>query len=215
MLKLVKSAGQEADQFADQVVIEHSDRSEAAYLHVQRGKTWFGYRIACHLPVYPCSADYQQIIVPRDADADVFANSVEFLRLAVRSHGQIVASPAEVSGFIKRVEVERDKNLTSTTQAAVKINKRRNGRRPYHRPRGSRRIQSKKSTAGLSHLEKCQIRHRLNLIARWTYEFENGRQHPDVDQIDTHLNDEPTTRTLTIHEVCTKPKRDSNFRTLD
>ena len=178
VLKLVECARCEAEQIKYKLVIEFSDRSEAAYLHLERNSTCFGYRLACHLPVYPCSTDYQQILVPWDAPATIHNHSARFLKRAMQIGGHVVANPAEVSECIKRIENQR-LNEVRTNQEVLE------GREPYTSNDVTKASFSKTHAFPrdielkdnrLTHLERSSIRHRLNLIARWTFEELNSNQ---------------------------------------
>ena len=77
--------------------IEHSDRSEAVYVKVHRDGFWWGLRIAAHVPHYPCSADYEQVLVPPaiNSVAEV-AEQEQALIAAMRAGGMVIADPLEV-----------------------------------------------------------------------------------------------------------------------
>jgi len=121
-------------------VVEVSDRSESAYLHIRRGTTWYGFRVACHEPFYPCAADYMQMIIPRNVTALDLDHYRAYFRQSITHGGKVVADPAEVEAMIA---METDRR-----QLASKA----------HR---------------LSALARCEIRHRLNRIAHWTWELQN------------------------------------------
>ena len=77
--------------------IEHSDRSEAVYVKVWREGFWRGVRIAAHVPHYPCSGDYEQVLVPASIDSvDEIAEQEQLLIAAVRSGRMVIADPLEV-----------------------------------------------------------------------------------------------------------------------
>ena len=105
-------------------VVESSDRSESRYLYVRRGDTWFGFRLACHIPVYPCSADYQQILIPRYPSKDVLAQCQRFFGRALQEAGNVVADPDEVLEEIALAE----ETATVTADRASAIRHRLNYR---------------------------------------------------------------------------------------
>ncbi len=168
----------EAERFGFSFVVERSDRSEARYLYVRRHQTWFGYRIAGHEPFYNCSADYQQILLPEYATGDVLRRSLQYLKAAIRSGGNVVADPAEVCEFIDHAARQQVHNTTVTNSDGsqwcwnaddgnwVGLSEHADGAEPpTFTPRGR-----------LSARAQCSIRHRLNFMARWTYD-ESTRSH--------------------------------------
>ncbi len=168
VLQLVEVACDEAARSQSKVVVEHSDRSEAAYVHVCRQHTWFGYRIACHLPVYAYSADYQQIVVPREADQVTLSSSSAYLRHAIRTDGRVVADPEEVSELIELLEAKRAAEARLPRSAEPMCLKKEPEMAPETEATNSKRTK-------LSHLERCDVRHRLNRIARWAFEISQQR----------------------------------------
>lgn len=83
--------------------VDQSDRSEAVYVKVKRGEFWFGTRIASHEPFYECSADYQQVLVPRWVDdVTVLAEAERRLIEAVRDGGRVIADPQEISAALRQ-----------------------------------------------------------------------------------------------------------------
>lgn len=80
-----------------------STASEAVYFSIRRGDWWYGMRIAAHPPVYACSADYEQVLVPRRVvDADVLLPQEMRIDAIVESGGHVVASPEEVIEAVER-----------------------------------------------------------------------------------------------------------------
>lgn len=96
-----------AARFQLPCIVEHSDRSEATYLHVQRNHVWYGIRIACHAPRHACSKDYQQIIIPHAPDHATFTVARATTMRAVEQGGLVVADPRDVRAAIDRLEYER------------------------------------------------------------------------------------------------------------
>ncbi len=143
----MRIAREQAQRRQLELVVERSDRSESVYLHVRRAETWFGVRIACHLPVYPCSADYQQLIVPAVLDENCRRQAEAYVGHLVRRGGHAVADPEEVAEAIEQARLER---LASLDPALS---------RPFRE---------------LPAREQCAIRHRLNFRARWTYDEMRG-----------------------------------------
>ena len=77
--------------------VERSDRSEAVYVKVLRDGHWRGLRIASHTPFYRCSADYEQVLVPRLVEGvTALADAEAAVVAAVRAGGTVVADPEEV-----------------------------------------------------------------------------------------------------------------------
>lgn len=138
---LVENGLLRARQHGYRAIIELSDRSESAYLHIRRGTTWYGFRVACHEPFYPCSADYMQMIVPRNVADDDLNHYRAYFQRAITHGGKVVADPSEVEAMIA-METDR-RQVTSKARR-------------------------------LSALACCEIRHRLNRIAHWTWELQNA-----------------------------------------
>jgi hypothetical protein len=77
--------------------VESSSRSEAVYIKIRRGASWYGLRLASHEPYYRCSADYEQFLVPPTVvHVAELANLEARLIQAVRAGGCVVADPIEV-----------------------------------------------------------------------------------------------------------------------
>lgn len=104
--QMLHAAALEAECCGYELVLERSDRSEARYLHVCRQGTWFGIRIATHLPVYACSRDYSQIITSRVPLSDERAYYVRLMREKVRDGGRIVANPQCVASYLDLTPAE-------------------------------------------------------------------------------------------------------------
>ncbi|QDU37331.1 hypothetical protein Mal4_16410 [Maioricimonas rarisocia] len=79
-----------------------STASEAVYFSIRRGDWWYGLRIAGHPPVYACSADYEQVLVPRQVrDVELLRPQEERIASIIESGGRIVASPEDVIDAIE------------------------------------------------------------------------------------------------------------------
>lgn len=150
---------------------ESSDRSEAKYLYVCRSNTWFGYRIASHPPVYRCSADYQQILLPEFAAGETLRRSKQFLTQAIETGGRVVANPSDVWSAIRQAEIEladgvmlRDEQGGAWRWSAelrdwTRIDSGDESIKPSTAPR-----------ARLNAQGQCLIRHQLNFRAAWIYD---------------------------------------------
>ena len=160
-------------------IVEYSDRSEAVYLHVLRDHHWYGVRIANHQPAYACSLDYQQLILQSLPYPHQLERAAEQLRNTIYSGGAIVADPREVQQLIDFTRLRKADGYETADSDGVQW--RWNGQTrqwetlaedfvdltpPGFQPRSP-----------LSHLECSDLRHRLNLIARWTFdELRNSTQ---------------------------------------
>lgn len=80
---------------------EQSHSSEAVYCSVRHGRYWYGVRIAAHEPVYTCSNDYTQVIVPQKvAELKTLRRAERRLADALRPGGMVVAAPTEVNATL-------------------------------------------------------------------------------------------------------------------
>lgn len=155
-----------------QHVVEYSDRSEAVYLHVLRDHHWYGVRMAHHQPAYACSLDYQQLILQPLPYPHQLERASEHLRDTIYAGGAIVADPREVQQLIEFTRLRKADGYETEDSEGVQW--RWNGQTrqwetlaadpadltpPGFQPRSP-----------LSHLECSDLRHRLNLIARWTFD---------------------------------------------
>lgn len=170
---LVRVAVRRAEQLGLRLVLEKSDLSEARYLHLLRQATWFGFRIACHLPHYDCSADYHQVIVPFDSEPNLLQRTEAYLQEALRQGGQVVADPAEVTVEIEAEEYRRvDGFLASDGEGNrwrwIASSARWIPEASLHRSRSTGPAFT--PVVKLSSHQRCAIRHRLNHRAKWTFE---------------------------------------------
>lgn len=104
---LIVLAEQIAKQHELELIIERSGGSEARYLHIRQGDTWFGIRIAAHFPVYACSRDYFQVFLddpPSDQTIDYSKRQLTKLVLECR---QAVADPSDVTYVLAQYEAEK------------------------------------------------------------------------------------------------------------
>ena len=143
-------------------IVERSDRSEATYLHVERDAGWFGYRIASHEPFYPCSATYEQILVPRIVNEESLNHYTVFLSESMSRAGKVVADPSEVQSAIAAAELRHaDAVLTEDSN-----------RSSWRWCADERVWVSRLSAHGCS-----RIRHRLNFLAQWCYDEQQRDRH--------------------------------------
>ncbi|MEM9588647.1 MAG: hypothetical protein AAGA03_15305 [Planctomycetota bacterium] len=114
-LDTIHQASEEAATLNDlPMVIERSGGSEARYFHVHRDGTWFGFRVAAHLPCYACSRDYFQLLLedpPDDGMRDYLSRQAISQIVAGMS---VVADPHEVYSAIRR----KDSDTMTTRQIA-------------------------------------------------------------------------------------------------
>lgn len=177
------------------VVLEKSDRSEAHYLHVERAGTWFGFRIACHPPVYACSKDYKQLLLdPEPSEFGEHSNEMlEHDRLfrciapLLIDGGAPVADPAEVEAdLLKRrilktmvfldskdcIDVFRG-NETEVGEASEGLRELlaslADRERPADFTQEQRHVRS--TLLKLSPQESSRVRHQHNQRARWVYDL--------------------------------------------
>ncbi|MFN3189487.1 MAG: hypothetical protein ACE361_03105 [Aureliella sp.] len=116
---LLDAANQIIDQHRFESVLERSDRSEARYLHVRRGHTWYGLRIASHFPAYPCSRDYWQIITSPTPTPTERSYYCVHIREKVRSGGNVVADPKQLQNEFAR-QHQPHYNLDAHAKAALR-----------------------------------------------------------------------------------------------
>ncbi|MEM9354701.1 MAG: hypothetical protein AAGB04_00680 [Pseudomonadota bacterium] len=153
-------------------VVEYSDRSEAVYVHVQRAEHWYGIRIACHQAVYACSLDYQQIVLPSDSNQLHIEKAAPRLTKAIRDGNAIVANPAEVRELIEYTRQRQAHGWKTVDSNGTRW--RWNGLMRSWQPEQLDSFSASppkfQPRAPLSHLECSSLRHRLNLIAKWSFD---------------------------------------------
>ena len=171
--------------------IERSDRSEAFYVKVFRDGaagpgTWFGTRVASHLPVYRCSQDPAQIHVPRTvADPAELADAERRLVREIRAGGRPVADPDEVREALFAAFREQRDGAERPGPAGTRWRWRErtlrwkltsvDGVPAADVPDGVRRAVARFAPPDapdgrLAPREQSAIRHRLNARARWAYD---------------------------------------------
>lgn len=163
--------------------IERSNVSEATYVKLRRDDTWYGIRIAAHVPYYASSADYEQILVPLEVlGAAEVAEAEAHLVRAVHHGGRIVADPQETAiallqalrakrhGAVVRGEQRTvwrwDENVL--TWRLVRVDDRPAA--PADEELLAQNHPGNAPEVHLSSAEQSAIRHRLNLRAEWSHE---------------------------------------------
>lgn len=163
--------------------IERSSRSEATYIKVCRGGTWYGLRIASHLPYYRSSADYEQVLVPRAVEsAAELADAAAAVAAGVTTGGRVVADPSEVDEALFAAWRRLRHDVTAETSPGVRWTWDEDRLRWLPSPPADRRAASAEGRASneeaprdpprpsLSPREESAIRHRLNLRAAWAHD---------------------------------------------
>lgn len=182
-----------AQQSALELRIDRSALSEAVYLKVRREGEWRGIRLASHPPVYACSRDPVQVLVPLEAvspdDITPFALRVV---AEVLVGGRVIADPDEVDRTLEEARrLARDGAWRrgarhtywqwSETEAAWRLTRIR-ARRPQ--AGDAERYADCRPTAPpvvrLSAEAESAVRHRLNVRACWSHEESQAHQEAGV-----------------------------------
>ncbi|MFK7737260.1 MAG: hypothetical protein AB8B50_14595 [Pirellulaceae bacterium] len=108
-----------AEEHGYRMVLERSDRSEARYLHICRNGTWFGIRIATHLPVYACSRDYAQLVTSLEPGPTERRFFMRFIWEKVSHGGRVVANPTQINAYFG-LSPEEFRSCDSRRQAQLR-----------------------------------------------------------------------------------------------
>jgi hypothetical protein len=128
-----------------ELIVERSGGSEARYLHIRRGETWFGIRVAAHYPVYACSKDYFQVLLDDPPGIHVTRHTIGQVEDLAEKSMRVVADPSEVE-----IELQRPSNLHLSLREVAALRHRLNQRAKWTWDLQAEKVQAKKVSGKLT-----------------------------------------------------------------